>query len=266
MKRLILPLLWFFAATGFVAAQAELASFVDRGRATWDAATGGSGMWVAHPSLPRGSRPTIRNIATGVEVEVVVTGAIPASPDRVIDISADVARTIGLGPDGSVLVYFPSLANDLASRPYANVNLAENTISISAPNGMNIMVRNHVSAPQGATTTIHNHLIPQSVLAEMLGAFRLVPVQPQPNIRVTPGWPYSGSGRIYNLQVGGVWENADAAFDAFRRLRDGGFSDLRLNEAQGRLYILGISSFDVHSVIWRLDGMGFEEVDIREAS
>ena len=89
--------------------------FIQEGRATQDIQS--SGMNVAHPSLPIGSRPIIRNNSTHQEVEVTVIGRIPASSDRIIDISSDTARAIGLQAGQTVTIFFHPRAEAIVEAP-----------------------------------------------------------------------------------------------------------------------------------------------------
>jgi len=241
VKRIVLPLVWLFAVGGFVSAQTELASFVQEGRATWEI-TGG-GLQAAHPSLPIGSTPTIRNTLTGKEIAVTITGRIPVSTERVIDISWDAARAIGLDPGGSVKVYFPP------------------AVAIVPP----------VDLPQGISITIHNHVIPQSAWVarhQLEEAYvpGLAPhfEPPPPFPRVVPGLPSPYGDRLYRLQVGS-WPYMNNAFVAFLQLREADFSTIH-EYAHGlyRVYAAGIHSTQVRHAVQRLGDMGFMEIHISE--
>jgi len=78
--------------------------FVQEGKATQEMRSGG--MNAAHHSLPIGSRPMVKNNANGKEIEVTIIGRIPASQDRVIDITRDAARAIEIGSEGTITLYF----------------------------------------------------------------------------------------------------------------------------------------------------------------
>ena len=238
-------MVWLFTVGGLVASQtqAELANFVQEGRATWEMTAGG--LQASHPSLPIGSTPTIRNTATGKEIAVTVTGRIPVSTERVIDISGDAARAIGLEAGGSVLVHFPSPI--AADPPPESLSLA-----------------------QGINITIYNHVIPHSV---WLGRRSVetgyapvpnIPEPPSPAVRVVPGLPYPYSGKIFRLQVGS-WPHMNNAFVAFLQLRDADFSTIH-EYAHGmyRVYAAGIHSSEVYHAVQRLVDMGFMEIYVWE--
>jgi len=235
-----MPLVWLFAVGGLVIAQTELSNFVQEGRATWEA-TGGS-LQASHPSLPIGSTPVVRSMATGKEIPVTVTGRIPVSTERVIDISGDAARAIGLELGGLVLVHFPSPA---AAEPLLDPG-------------------------QGISITIYNHVIPHSAWvnrhsAEAEPAKAAPGLPPPPQLpRVLPGLPYPYSGRLYRLQVGS-WPHMNGAFVAFLKLRDADFSTIH-EYAHGmyRVYAAGIPSFEVSRAVRRLGDMGFTEIHVRE--
>jgi len=231
-----------FAVGGFVAAQTELANFlatfVEEGRATWGTTI--DGLQAAHPSLPLGSTPTIRNPATGREVTVTVTKRIPVSTARVIDISTDAAQAIGLEPGGSVLVRFPSLA------------------ATSAP------ALEPQSSPHAINITIHNHVIPLSAWQQRHLAEPISPEPSPPAVRVTPGLPDPASGGIYRLRVG-TWSDTDDALIAFRQLRAAGFNTIReYSQDRYRVYASGVPASEVSSVVQQLGGMGFRDIYIGE--
>jgi len=242
-----MPLVCLFVTGGLVFAQAELANFVQEGMATWQV-TGG-GLQAAHPSLPIGSTPTIRNVATGKEIAVTITGRIPVSTERIIDISSDAARAIGLVPGGAVMVYFP---------PPAVVTVPP--------------LESHTGA-QGINITIHNHVIPHSAWAGRrpseasyapapVSAF--LPPTPPPFPRVIPNLPYANSGRIYRLRVGS-WPYLNNAFVAFLQLREADFSTVHeYNDGMYSVYASGIVSHEVFSVVQQLGDMGFMEIHIWE--
>jgi len=56
-----------------------------------------SGFSASHPSLPIGSRVSVVNNTNGREIEVVISGRIPPSAMRIIDLSPDAASALGLG-------------------------------------------------------------------------------------------------------------------------------------------------------------------------
>jgi len=141
MKRTLLALAWLFAAGGLLAAQVEVTNFFQTGRATSEMTDGG--LQAAHPNLPIGSTPMIRNPATDREITVTVTGRIPVSNERIIDISADTARAIGLEPGGYVAVLFSANAGASA---------------IPVPGGANIAIHNHVAEILGTGITVLNRI------------------------------------------------------------------------------------------------------------
>jgi len=141
VKKIVLLAAWVFAAAGLVSTQVDRAGFVQTGRATQEMTDGG--LLAAHPTLPIGSALTIRNIATGREVTVSVTRRIPASAERVVDISADAARAIGLRSGGYVSVLFPADAG-------ASVPLVSGRA--------NVTINNHVAHIPGAIVTVSSHV------------------------------------------------------------------------------------------------------------
>ena len=81
---------------------AQIASFSQRGKATQGIA--GSGLSIAHPNLPINSQVKVTNTATGKEVEATVIDRIPASNDRIADVSRGVWDALGLNPNTDILL------------------------------------------------------------------------------------------------------------------------------------------------------------------
>jgi len=146
MKKSVLLAVLLFAMTGLVVVQADSTNFVQTGRATWEIAEGG--LRAAHPTLPIGSTPTVRNVVTGREATVTVTERISASAGRVIDVSADVARAIGLEPGGYVTVLF-SASTEGSAPPI--------------PRRANIVIYTNVAEIPGVNVTISEHVTPDQV-------------------------------------------------------------------------------------------------------
>jgi len=233
---MVLLLAWLSAVGGFVVAQADLANFLanfsEPGRATWEMAEGG--LQAAHPTLPIGSTPTVRSTATGREIPVTVTGRIPASTERVIDISADAAWAIGLelGSD-EVLIYFPPPA----------------VVAMAPP---------EQSLPHGINITIYNHVIPHSVWLQRQAPVEILPEPAlEPLVRVLPYWPDPYSDRIYRLQVGS-WPLTQDAFDAFLQLRAANFNTIKeYSHGMHRVYAANVHASEVYYSAHRLGEMGF---------
>jgi hypothetical protein len=94
---------------------AQITDFSQRGRATQELRAVGYG--IAHPSLPLNSRVMVANTLTGKEVEVTVVGRIPASPQRIADLSPDAWQELGLNPGAEIRIFTNS---PVRPRPVAN--------------------------------------------------------------------------------------------------------------------------------------------------
>ena len=225
-KVMALTLACILAAVGTAAAQ-EHSGFTQEGRATLDMPA--AGLQAAHASLPLGSVPMVRNIATGQEARVTIVGRIPLSGERIIDLSADAASAIGIQPGGAVLVHFP--APDV-----------------------------HAST-QGINIVIHNHVIPQSAWHAQGGQVGFQTHQ-SPMPRVTPGLPDPNSGRLYRLHVG-TWTDIAISSANFTRLRDASFDTIHtFSREEFRVYVNSVRSQDVLQTVMRLGAMGFMEIHI----
>ena len=81
----------------------QTSGFSQRGKVTHDLKD--EGFSIAHSSLPLNSKAKIVNTSTGKEVEVTVTRLIPASADRIADISPSVWQELGLTPNTDTRIY-----------------------------------------------------------------------------------------------------------------------------------------------------------------
>jgi hypothetical protein len=104
MKRLNLVLFGVFLLNFNVFAQ--IGGTTQRGKATHEMIYGGFA--AAHSTFPLGSTIKVVNTKTGEGIDAVVNGRIPASPDRIVDLSYDLWVALGL-TEGAVvmLVYAP---------------------------------------------------------------------------------------------------------------------------------------------------------------
>jgi len=104
MKRLNLVLFCLFLLNFSVFAQ--IGGTTQRGKATHEMDS--EGFFAAHNSFPLGSTIKVVNTITGKEINAVVSGRIPASPDRIVDLSYDVWDALGM-TEGAVvtLTYAP---------------------------------------------------------------------------------------------------------------------------------------------------------------
>ncbi|MDR1250418.1 MAG: septal ring lytic transglycosylase RlpA family protein [Treponema sp.] len=100
MKRMVTILLLGVILTTLCAAQAQIRNFKQQGGATGTLAAEGN--IAAHPSLPIGTIVKVTNTENEQEVYATVRNRIPASPDRIVDLSASAALAIGIPPEGTV--------------------------------------------------------------------------------------------------------------------------------------------------------------------
>jgi cell division septation protein DedD len=117
MKRFFLVILCGLLFNILCMAQSSLANFTQRGVATQEMKA--DGLSIAHPSLPIGSKVQVTNVVTGKKIDVTVTGRIPASSARIVDLSPGAASALELEPNGTVLISVPP-----ATRPRPAVAIA----------------------------------------------------------------------------------------------------------------------------------------------
>jgi rare lipoprotein A len=100
MKRVLTVLFLGMVFTAICAAQSPNANFTDfteSGPATQSLDS--DDLAARHARLPRGTMVQVTNDDTGAQVVVEITGRIPPSGSRIIDLSAEAALKLGLGPD-----------------------------------------------------------------------------------------------------------------------------------------------------------------------
>ena len=81
---------------------AQIASFSQRGKAAQRIP--GGAFTIAHPNLPINSIVKVTNTANGKEVEATVIDRVPASNDRIADVSRGVWDALGLNPDTDIIL------------------------------------------------------------------------------------------------------------------------------------------------------------------
>jgi len=102
MKKLVLTvLIGLILSTPMVTSQTS--GFSQRGKVSLGLRA--DGLFIGHSSLPIRSKAMMVNPLTGKEVEVTVMRNIPASTDRIADISTSVWQELGLVPEQDVRIY-----------------------------------------------------------------------------------------------------------------------------------------------------------------
>jgi len=104
MKRISLVLLTGFIFTSL--AQAQVVDFNQFGKAAQ--AIMDERLSIAHPSLPLNSRVKVANTRSGKEVEVIVRGRIPASPNWIAALSPAVWEELDLTPTTDIRIFMSS--------------------------------------------------------------------------------------------------------------------------------------------------------------
>ena len=101
-----IPLVFMLLSAGIMCygQDQEAVVYLQEGLATQELPIGG--LSARHHSLPIGSRPIVRNLKTGAEIEVSIISRVPASNDRIIDLSPSAAEALGLENGDTVLVFF----------------------------------------------------------------------------------------------------------------------------------------------------------------
>jgi rare lipoprotein A len=114
LKRIVTSLLIGLFLTGLAAAQsAGLRNFRQIGAATAELKT--NRLAASHPSLPMGTQLKVTNMANGKEVIVTVTGRIPVSGTRIVDLSRSASARLLMNTSGTTLVTIETLYNTKAA-------------------------------------------------------------------------------------------------------------------------------------------------------
>ena len=107
---------------------------------------------IAHPSLPLNSKAMIVNTSTGKEVEVTVTRPIPASQNRIADVSSSVWQELGLTPNTDARIYTTISENSQTTAlPAARISQTETSLVSLSGNqqpGGNIYIYNYGQSTQ----------------------------------------------------------------------------------------------------------------------
>ncbi|MDR1637132.1 MAG: septal ring lytic transglycosylase RlpA family protein, partial [Treponema sp.] len=98
LKRLIFVLLFAAIFVSICAAQAQLRNFHQEGPASQDIQT--EQFTASHPSLPLGTQLQVINPRNNRQVIVTITGRIPASEGRIVDLSQGAAKSLGFPETG----------------------------------------------------------------------------------------------------------------------------------------------------------------------
>jgi rare lipoprotein A len=98
MKRLIIVIFLATIFTGLCAAQSQLRNFHQEGPASQEILT--QELTASHPSLPLGTQVRVTNPRNGKQTTVRITGRIPATEGRIVDLSTGAAAALELPTQG----------------------------------------------------------------------------------------------------------------------------------------------------------------------
>jgi len=250
MKRIALLLLGFFS---FVTApaMAQVIDFSQRGRATGELNAGA--LSIAHASLPLNSQAKVVNIATGKEVEVTVTGRIPASPNRIADLSPDVWQALELAPGAEVRVYTSAVPRP---RP------APEPIVVETPP---VTAELPPAIPEPATKAAPTIASPEPVQPRVVPpAYPVQPAAAAAEVIIIPGLPDPSTDKVFSLQVG-AFSGQESALRTARLVASLGFHVVW--EESGSLYrvfAIDVPAMLIHSAAQRLAYAGIREIWVRE--
>ncbi|MDR1948920.1 MAG: SPOR domain-containing protein [Spirochaetaceae bacterium] len=216
MKRVTAVFLFGFVIVLFGTAQSGMGSA--------SLGAGLEGASVRHSSLPFGTRLKVVNPETNREIELIVTGRLPADSSRSLEISEDAAAELGMSPE------------EASAELRYQVQILEAPATPAVPPA--------AAAPVPA--------VPPSAPAAALPSARIIPCAPDPE-----------STRVYRVQVGS-YKSASHARAAFDRLNGAGFHAAYERFGDNyRVVIPGVPAADIQDTARRLGAAGFSEIWIR---
>ncbi|MDR0313680.1 MAG: septal ring lytic transglycosylase RlpA family protein [Treponema sp.] len=287
MKRIITFVFIFliaFTAAPAIQAQAPSGTFRQEGIASWygseyDGRPTASGeifnstlFTAAHPSLPFGTILTVTNTHNNKQVMVRVNDRGPFVSARIIDLSRAAAEALDMIVTGTApVIVESSIAMGLGPVPAQPVTTYPGTAPVTT----------QPLPTQPATT--YPGVAPVQQTAPVTSQTPYAPVQepvynpvPQaplattpvynntPTINIIGGFPQTGTGKHYRLQVG-AYKIPRNAVDTFERLRDVGLSPLyEVFEDTYRVVLANLNPEDIPYIAEILAYAGFREALLRE--
>jgi len=103
MLKQLVPAVLFGLVFSIPSVMPQTSSFSQQGKVTHELRD--EGFSIAHSSLPLNSKAKVVNTSTGKEVEVTINRLIPASLNRIADVSSSVWQELGLSPGTDVRIY-----------------------------------------------------------------------------------------------------------------------------------------------------------------
>ena len=262
MKRFVLLVLvgLLFSALAF----AQTGVFNQSGRATQEMTT--RGFSAAHNFIPLNSTIRVVNTTNREEIDVTVTGRIPPSSDRIVDLSYDAWEALKLDSENVVLLLFlpPPVVETDQHGIRVSVDGQESEYYADGDEApVNITIYNYVTNPNRAAQA---PVLPQEgerTGVEEAPCTRSAPV-PFNEMVIIPSLPDPNTNKVYRLQVGS-YAMPEAANITEQCVRDAGFrSAQERHGSMNRVLAMGIRAADVRSAVQRLGAAGFKEVWIRE--
>jgi rare lipoprotein A len=242
------------ALTTLCAAQAQIRNFKQRGAAT--GTLGSEGLTAAHPSLPIGTFIKVTNTTNNQEVTATVTSRIPASVDRIVDLSAAAAAAIGVPGGGSVSI------------------ILERINALPQPEPVVIVEAEPEPEPEPEPAREPEPVPPPVVVAEVPTPSPPPPPPPPPPkpvvaknpARIIPRMPDPGSTTIFRVQAGSYLLPLHAR-EAFERLVAAGFHPyFERFENYIRVVIPGVPAAYIPWIAQRLGALDVTEAWIRPES
>lgn len=223
----------------------------------------------AHKSLPLPTWVQVTNLRNGRSIVVRVNDRGPFKDDRIIDLSREAARRIGMIEDGTALVEVVALD------PRRTDSAAPSTLQPPAPSTPPSASggRDRAPLPEPDADTPHIEVTPEQVVAESRREMQPPPVvtavrEDLGDIRDDQGLPPVGTPQLY-LQLGAFGDrgNAERLMDRIGSLADVGVrvvGEVRDDDLQLWKVQVGpvptVAEFD--GLTARLRAAGFEEMHI----
>jgi len=244
MKRVLLILFGLLVIN--IPVFAQFGAFSQRGRATQEMNV--IGFFAAHNNIPLGSTVVIKNTITGNEIEVIISGRIPVSPDRIADLSLYAWEALEMNADTVILLSFT---------PQRQIDFVSPVVPVSPP-----LID---PEPVHSSGERRRHFPGEiSEFEEDFFEWLMSLIVKPDDVIVLPHLPDPDDEKIYRLQVG-FYSDVIAAERAQRLVEALGFKvSLEIFSTFRLVYADNIPAAQVYSVIERLGAFGFWKIWVRE--
>ena len=230
-----------------------------------------AGMVAGLPDIPVNTEVRITNDSNGKTITANVIERMAKARGRVINLSEDAAKELGVKRGDWVRVVIPSLI--MPTQPTGtSSSVAESKTQAAPQNPSNIIINNYYIFDPDKMPVFSERAFEQNNIIDPFETEQTI-IQEMPletkepemiEVRII-GLPNSGDTGTYRLQVGAYFE-IENALSALNKIQDNGYV-AEMEEIGGdiyRVYAADISAPDVQTEAYRLVDLGFRQIWIRK--